>query len=119
MFLTVPYDSWVRRLVAHPVRSLYAQFKRAPRQFFEYRFRDWEIINFCRQNGFEVLSCATDDYLPKEMSQGLWLDIPFFRGGKLGELNRMGATVCKVLRGLSPWLITSGVLVIARKPETN
>jgi SAM-dependent methyltransferase len=119
LFLTVPYYSWVRRLIAHPVRWAYIRLKRVPLQFFEYRFRDWEIINFCSESGFEVLSCTTDDFLPDNMSMGLWLDIPFLRSGKMGELSRMGVVFCKLLRRLNPWLISAGILIIARKPKSN
>jgi len=119
LFLTVPYFTWVRRFVTHPLRSVYIRLKRIPRLFAEYRFRDWEIANFCRNSGFEVLRCTTDDYVPKEMSLGLYTDFPFLRAGKSGELSRMGAVISKALRGLSPWLTSSGVLVIARKLESK
>jgi SAM-dependent methyltransferase len=119
LFLTVPYFSWMRRFVAHPLRSAYIRLKRIPRQFAEYRFRESEIADFCRNSGFEVLRCTTDDYLPKRMSLGLYTDFPFLRMGKSGELSAMGAVMSKVLRALSPWLITSGVLVIARKLKAN
>lgn len=115
MFLTVPYYTWVRRFVAHPLRSIYIRLKRIPKQFAEYRFRDWEIAGFCRRAGFEVLRCTTDDYLTDELSLGLAMDFPNLRAGKSGELNWIGTLICKIARGLSPWLTTGGVLVVARK----
>jgi len=117
LFLTVPYFNWVRRFVTHPLRSAYVRLKGIPRRFSEYRFRDWEIADFCRNSGFEVLRCTTDDYLPKDMSMGLYTDFPNLRAGNSAELNGIGRVISRVLRGLSPWLISAGVLVIARKPE--
>ena len=119
LFLTVPYNSWMRRLLAHPARRVYRQLKGGNREFFEYRFRESEILEFCRNSGSEVLNCTTDDYMPNNMSLGLWLDIPLFRGGEPGELNKVGAVFCRLLRSLSPWLISSGVFVIARKPSAS
>jgi SAM-dependent methyltransferase len=119
LFLTVPYLNWVRRFVTHPLRATYIRLKKIPRRFSEYRFRDWEIAEFCRNSGFEVLRCTTDDYLPKDMSLGLYADFPALRAGKSEELTGMGAAISKTLRGLSPWLTSGGVLVIARKLEKN
>lgn len=120
LFLTVPYYSWLRRLIAHPARRIYMRLKGISRRFFEYRFSDSEIVAFCRNSGFDVLSSITDDFLSKDMSLGLWLDIPLLRSGDPGELNRPGMILCKALRRISPWLISAGILVIARKrkPET-
>jgi SAM-dependent methyltransferase len=119
LFLTVPYSNWVRRLVTHPLRSMYIRLRGIPRRFSEYRFRDREIAELCRGAGFEVLRCTTDDYVPKDMSLGLYADFPPLRGARSDELNMMGATICKTLRVFSPWLTTGGVLVIARKCETG
>jgi SAM-dependent methyltransferase len=117
MFLTVPYYTWVRRFLAHPMRAMYIRLKGIPRQFAEYRFRSWEIADFCRSSGFEVLRSTTDDYVPKKFSLGLSIDFPFLREGKTGELNWIGSMICGSLRGLNPWVTTGGVLIIARKPK--
>jgi SAM-dependent methyltransferase len=119
MFLTVPYLNWMRRLVTHPLRSTYIRLKGIPPRFSEYRFRDWEIGAFCRDSGFDVVRFSTDDYVPKDMSLALYADFPPLRSGKSDELNWVGALLCRTLRSLSPWLISGGVLVIARKRDTN
>ncbi len=117
LFLTVPYLNWMRRLVTHPLRSAYIWLRRIPRRFSEYRFRDWEIVEFCRASGFEVSHCTTDEYLPKDMSLGLYADFPPLRGGRSDELNMTGAAISKALRTVNPWLVSGGVLIIARKPK--
>jgi SAM-dependent methyltransferase len=119
MFVTVPYYNWVRRLITHPLRSAYIYLKGIPQRFNEYRFRDREFADLCRNSGFEVISCTTDDYLPNELSFGLHTDFPFLRAGTSGELNGIGTVMCSTLRKVSPWLISGGVLVIARKLESK
>ncbi|MGO9434823.1 MAG: class I SAM-dependent methyltransferase [Terracidiphilus sp.] len=117
MFLTVPYLNWVRRLIAHPLRTTYIRLRRIPRRFSEYRFRDWEIIEFCRASGFEILRCSTDEYSPKQMSLGLYADFPPLRGKQSDELNTTGSVISQLLRTLNPWLASGGVLIVARKPK--
>ena len=119
LFLSVPYLNWTRRLVSHPLRSMYIRLKRIQRRFSEYRFGWREIVEHCRNSGFEVIRCTTDDYLPRSMSLGLYADFPFLRGRRSDELNRLGRLICMGLRVFSPWLATGGILVIARKPTTE
>ena len=116
MFLTVPYLNWVRRIVTHPMRSAYIRLRRIPLRFSEYRFRAHEIVDFCKASDFEVLQCGTDEYSPKEMSLGLYADFPPLRGAQSDQLNSTGIVISKILRGVSPWLSSGGVLIIARKP---
>jgi SAM-dependent methyltransferase len=116
LFVTVPYYNWVRRLVTHPLRSTYIALKGIQRRFNEYRFRTSEFTDVCRSSGFEVLTCTTDDYLPNNLSFGLATDFPPLRKGTSGELNALGTLVCGAARSLNRWLITGGMLVIARKP---
>jgi SAM-dependent methyltransferase len=119
MFVTVPYYNPIRRLAIHPLRSTYIRLKRMQQRFNEYRFGDREFSGLCRTAGFEVLRCTTDDYVPNNLSLGLHTDFPFLRSGTFGELNKLGAIMCGALRSLNPWLISGGVLVIARKLESK
>jgi SAM-dependent methyltransferase len=119
MFITVPYYNVMRRLFTHPLRSAYIRLKRLERRFNEYRFGDREFSDLCRNAGFEVLQCTTDDYSSKDLSLGLHTDFPFLRRGTFGELNRAGTVLCGAMRSLSPWLISGGILVIARKPRSK
>ena len=116
LFLSVPYLNWTRRLVSHPLRSMYIRLARIQRRFSEYRFGRREIVEFCRNSGFEVICRTTDDYFPRNMSLGLYADFPFLRGRRSDELNRLGRLISRGLRFFSPWLATGGILVIARKP---
>lgn len=119
MFVTVPYYNVVRRFITHPLRSTYIRLKGLQRRFNEYRFGDREFSDLCRNAGFEVLKCTTDDYASTDLSLGLHTDFPFLRSGTFGELNKAGTILCHALRSLSPWMISGGVLVIARKPKSE
>ena len=54
--------------------------------------------------------------MPRNLSFGLATDFPVLRKGTSGELNALGTAICAVARRVNPWLITGGMLVIARKP---
>jgi hypothetical protein len=101
------------------LRSTYIRLKRIERRFNEYRFRTQEFTDLCRNSGFEVLLCTTDDYVPKELSFGLHTDFPLLRAGTSGKLNKTGTVMCGMLRSVSPWLISGGILAIARKLDSE
>jgi hypothetical protein len=54
--------------------------------------------------------------LPGENSHyGLWVDWPFLRGGRPYELNAGGLLLKKLMNSISPWMIATGIFVVAKK----
>lgn len=121
-FVTTPYLTVFRRLVAHPMRSLYffwRTLRGKPKYFWEYRFTKKELRRYLEQAGFEVIYTDIDDYVPEEKNRhiGLWADFFFLRkkDGEIWELNGVGKTLLRIgRRFFSPWLFCSGVQMVAR-----
>lgn len=120
-FVTTPYLTIFRRLVAHPMRSLYflmRALRGKPKYYWEYRFTKKELRTYLEKAGFDVIYTDIDDYVPGEKNRhiGLWADFFFLRekSGEIWELNGVGKFLLKLLRMFSPWLFCSGVQMVAR-----
>jgi len=120
-FVTTPYLTVFRRLVAHPMRSLYFLWRTLrgkPKYYWEYRFTEKELRTYLETAGFEVIYTDIDDYIPEEKNRhiGLWADFFFLRenGGQIWELNSAGKAALKFLRMFSPWFFCSGMQMVAR-----
>jgi hypothetical protein len=92
-----------------------------PLHFVEYRFTRKGITCATAEAGLQVTAVATDEYDVAEpnLSLGLYVDLPAFRGAYPGELNWLGRVVRRMGNGISPWLISGGVLLVAQKPAVQ
>ena len=124
LFVSTPCSNLVRRLVNHPLRDLVNLWSRLCGRrlhFVEYRFERHELINHVRGAGFEIIEHVPNDYRldQYERSIGFYTDWPFLRDrGEKWHLNAIGRIVFRMLKAISPYLVVSGILVIARKPVT-
>ena len=119
MFFTVPLENPFRKLFAHPLRRAYLAWRSRQGDdihFAEYRYTRWETELLLASAGFEILETTWDDFLPRQMSLGLWADFPQFHGGMPYRLNGFGQLLAIPLNSLSRWLISGGVFCLARKP---
>jgi SAM-dependent methyltransferase len=117
-FFTVPLNNIFRKLVAHPLRGLYLRWKGAQGDgihFAEFRYTPAEVERMLARHGFTPFLTTWDDFSEKGMSLGIWADFPPLHGKGLYEMNVPGRAVAWVLNSLSPWLVSAGVLCIARK----
>ena len=120
-FVTTPYLTVLRRLLAHPIRSLYFLIRRLRGQqnyFWEYRFTKKELQRFLEDAGFEIIYSDIDDY-EKHVDDrhiGLWADWFMLRkpGGEIWELNGLGKGILKIMRGLPAAWYCSGLHLVAR-----
>lgn len=120
-FVSTPYLTVFRRLVSHPVRSLYFLLRRVrgkPSYFWEYRFTKRELCGFLERTGFEIVDVEIDDYEPSVRNRhiGLCADWFFLRkkDGDIWELNRAGRALLTALRLLPRSWYASCVHVVAR-----
>jgi len=120
-FVSIPYLSLFRRLVSHPIRSLYflkRQLQGQPNYFWEYRFTHHELKTFLENAGFEILESAVEDYEAYEHKRhvGLWADWFFLRksGGEIWELNDGGKFILRLLNLFPRSWYCSGMLMVAR-----
>jgi len=122
VFITVPYLNIFRRLFVHPLRNLFfLVYKMIKKKcyFWEYRFTKNEMAKFLEQSGFEIISTGIDDYLQSDKSHHIGLYADFFflrkRKGEIWELNFLGKIILWLSRASSPWLVCSGVHLVAKK----
>jgi len=120
-FVSTPYSNVVRRLVCHPIRSVYfsiGKLRGRPSYFWEYRFTGKELTSHLEKAGFEVLETDVDDYESRIKNRhiGLWADWFFLRAdrGEIWELNRAGKTVLRLLSTLPRSYFCAGIVVVAR-----
>jgi len=122
LFFTVPMENLFRRQIAHPLRRLYLkwrQLKGDDIHFAEYRYTPQEVRELLRGHGFEPIFTDWDDFVPLEMSLGIWADFPQLHGSALYRLNGFGRMGARVLNTLSRWNAAAGVFCLARKKPGN
>lgn len=118
LFFTVPLDNSFRRVFAHPMRSIYLEWRKNRGDsihFAEYRFSQSEAETLLREYGFEPMITTWDDFSEKTMSLGIWTDFPPLQASALYELNAAGKIAAFAMNSLSRWAACAGVLCIARK----
>jgi SAM-dependent methyltransferase len=119
-FFTVPLNNLFRKLVAHPLRGIYLRwrdFRGDSIHFAEYRYTPTEVERMLARNGFTPFLTTWDDFSEKGMSLGIWADFPPLQRERLYEMILPGRAVAWILNSLSPWLVSAGVLCIARKTQ--
>lgn len=123
IILTVPYNSIFRRLIAHPLRSLYLMIHRLRGRriyFAEYRYSDTEGINMLEKAGFDLIETGIDDFVLKSRSLTLWSEFPFLRDlHKPYTLNMIGKIAAYIMNSISKKIAASGILVVAKKPPVQ
>jgi ubiquinone/menaquinone biosynthesis C-methylase UbiE len=120
-FVTTPYLTVLRRLLAHPIRSLYFGIRRLrgrQNYFWEYRFTKKELQRFLNDAGFEIIHTDIDDYENHVVNRhiGLWADWFWLRkkDGEIWELNGLGKLILKMMRLFPPSWYCSGLHLVAR-----
>lgn len=120
-FISTPAQSVLRRLVSHPLRSLYFRLRRLmgrPGSFWEYRFTRDELVEQVERAGFEILAVEVDDYETDVHDHHIGLCADWFflraRNGGTWELNLPGRLVLAALRILPRSWYASATLVVGR-----
>jgi SAM-dependent methyltransferase len=120
-FVSTPYLSLFRRLLAHPIRTLYFlvhKLRKRPDYFWEYRFTKRELENYLTKGGFQALLTEIDDYESsvRDRHMGLWTDWYFLRaaGGKIWELNRLGRLCLYLLKPIPRSWYCAGIVLVAK-----
>ena len=120
-FVTTPWLTVLRRLLSHPIRSLYflkRKMQGEPNYFWEYRFTKKELRSYLENAGFEIVHTDFDDYESEVDNRhiGLWADWFFLRqhGGEIWELNSTGKFILKIMRLLPATWYCSGLHYVAR-----
>lgn len=116
--LEVPVANPLRRLAYIPLKRLEKivrvwQGKRAV--FSHIYFDRGELRAMLQHAGFAIVSEQPHDLVEKDRHHGLWIDWPFLRGGEHSQLNWLGRIVKKMANAISPWVASTGTVILARK----
>lgn len=113
--LEVPIANVLRRLIYIPLKKLEKSTKSGSPTFSNYLFDRTELRALLEQAGFTIAIEQPHDLVEKDRHHGLWIDWPFLRGGEHSQLNWLGRIMKGVANAISPWVASTGVVILARK----
>lgn len=118
MFIEVPIANTLRKLAYIPlkkIQKLVMKQKGSHATFSNYLFDRWELIKLIEQAGFEIAEVRPHELPEEDSHYGMWIDFKFLRGKEAYKLNALGKIVKKVCNAISPWIASTGMVVVARK----
>lgn len=118
LFIEVPYANVLRRLFYLPLKRVqYHVYKLAGyHPTFAHYFMDRPgVAKLLEREGFTVEQVAPHDLPAQSGHYGLYVDWRIFRGRTPYQLNILGKLVQLITSAISPWLASTGMVVIARK----
>lgn len=118
LFLEVPLLNGLRRWKYVPLKRLEALVRRAMghREVFAgYLFDRPAIQELLQKHGFSVHEVRPHDLQKSGEHYGLYVDWKWLRGSRPYELNVLGKLAKALWGSLSPWIASTGVVVVARK----
>lgn len=121
-FLEVPVANPLRRLLYLPLKKLERIIKMSRGKtptFSNYLFQPREFAGWLKAAGFTVEKLQPHELPEADSHYGLYIDWPFFRGGQPYQLNWLGRLVKTTLNALSPWIASTGMVVVARKTHAQ
>lgn len=117
-FIEVPIANFLRRLLYLPLKRIERFIKTGRGEqltFSCYLFVPGEVRTMLDEAGFEVVEIAPHELPEEKCHYGLYVDWPFFRGSKPYELNLVGLVVKRMVNALSPWIASTGMVIVAKK----
>ncbi|MFH1354399.1 MAG: class I SAM-dependent methyltransferase [bacterium] len=121
-FVEVPSLNTLRRLIYVPLKRLekiIRNFLSHQPTFSNYLFDRGELKKLLEISGFKVLEMQPHELPDPDSHYGLHIDWPFLRGSEPYKLNTLGLLVKKAANAISPWVASTGIVVVARKKMTN
>lgn len=117
-FMEVPIANILRRLFYIPLKKLERLLKigrgKVP-TFANYLFDPAELKNLLTPAGFEVIEMHPHELPEADSHYGLYIDWKILRGSEPYKLNLLGRLVKAILNSISPWIASTGTVVVARK----
>lgn len=115
--IEVPLANTLRRLLYIPLKGIERALKAASKDatFVYYLFGKRELTDLLEANGFSVEVVLPHDLPDAKSHFGLYSNWRILRGAKPYELNVLGRMVKAVCNAISPWIASTGIVVIAKK----
>jgi ubiquinone/menaquinone biosynthesis C-methylase UbiE len=117
-FMEVPIANVLRRLFYLPLKQIEKFIKQGRGQkstFSNYLFDPAELKQMLRSAGFEIVEEQAHELPEADSHYGLYIDWPFLRGDRPYQLNSLGKVVKSFANEISPWVASTGMVVVARK----
>lgn len=117
-FMEVPYANMLRRLLYLPLKRwqyhLYKAMGYHP-TFAHYFMDQTSLTNLLNEAGFTVAHVAPHELPEVHSHYGLYVDWRIFRGPEPYQLNLLGRLVKAIANTISPWVASTGMVVVAKK----
>jgi len=113
--LEVPLLNAIRRAVYVPLKKLQRAVKSGQPSFAMYLFTPQDVESMLEYAGFEISDVEPHELPAANSHYGLYIDWPFLRGSKPYELNILGRLVKAISNTISPWIASTGIVVVAKK----
>lgn len=117
-FMEVPIANVLRRLIYIPLKKAEKVIKIAQGRtvtFSNYLFAREELVKLIEEAGFEVVEVKPHELPEQDGHYGLYIDWRIFRSGTPYKLNALGRLVKSMCNAISPWIASTGIVVVARK----
>lgn len=117
-FMEVPIANTLRNIIYIPLKKIERMIKVTQGlqpTFSNYLFEKEKFLALLDKNGFEVLEVKPHELPDKDSHYCLYVDYPFLRGKESYKLNVLGKLIKKVANAISPWIASTGMVVVAKK----
>lgn len=117
-FIEVPTANILRKLLYLPLKRIEKLIKVSQGQtptFANYLFDREDLSQMLEQAGFQVETVQPHELPEKDSHYGLYIDWKFLRGSEPYKLNMLGRFVQIIANSISPWVASTGVVIVARK----
>ncbi len=117
-FMELPHANFLRRLIYIPFKNIEKAIRRWQRRsttFANYLFDRTEIISLLKKNNFIIAAVEPHELPDVESHYGLYIDFKILRGREPYKMNFLGRLVKSVTNYLSPWIASTGMVIVAKK----
>jgi len=117
-FIEVPVINWLRRLLYLPLKQIEGVIKKQLNKtpcFSNYLFDRQELKTQLDQAGFDIVAEQPHELPETDSHFGLYVDWKIMRGRRPYQLNLLGIISKKLANAISPWVASTGIVVVARK----
>jgi len=118
VLIEVPVINSLRRWIYLPLKRLEQNWKKQRGKkptFANYVFDRTELRELLKDAGFVVAEEQPHEVPGAGNHYGLYTNFPFLRGSEPYRLNLLGRLVKAISNAISPWIASTGVIVVARK----
>jgi SAM-dependent methyltransferase len=117
-FVEVPIANLLRRIIYIPLKKLEKSIKVArglKPTFNNYLFYKNEFLAQLEHSGFNVIEVRPHELPDTDSHYGLYVDYPFLRSKNPYKLNWLGKIIKIAANFISPWIASTGMVVIVKK----